>query len=267
MKKYWSIFKISFQQEFVYKINFLMWRIRNIIQIFVTFFLWSTIFSDPQRVVFGYDREKIITYVFGVMIVKAFVLSSKAADVAGDVARGDLSNYLIKPLNYFKYWFTRDISAKTLNLFFASIEFFVFYLILKPEFFFQSDPLQLLAFLASLTLGLLIYFCLVFMVSSVPFWAPELGWGSHFLVTVVIVDFLSGSLFPIDVLPLTLQKILLLTPFPYLLYVPVQVYLGKNSGGSLLVGIAISLVWLAILWNAMKFVWNKGLRVYQAFGR
>ena len=85
------------------------------IQIFVTFFLWSTIFSDPGRVVFGYDRAKIITYVFGVMMVKAFVLSSKVSDVSGDVARGDLSNYLVKPLNYFKYWFTRDISAKSLN--------------------------------------------------------------------------------------------------------------------------------------------------------
>lgn len=267
MKKYWSIFKISFQQEFVYKVNFLMWRLRNIIQIFVTFFLWSTIFSDPQRVVFGYDKGKIITYVFGVMLVKAFILSSKVADVAGDVARGDLSNYLVKPINYFKYWFTRDVSAKVINLVFATGEFLIFFLVLKPDFFFQSNPLQFLAFLASLIVGMLLYFCLIFMVSSVPFWAPELGWGSHFLVTVVIVDFLSGSLFPIDVLPMTLQKILLATPFPYLLYVPVEVYLGKITGLQLFSGLVISLVWLLILWFLMKFIWNKGLKVYQAFGR
>ena len=105
------------------------------------------------------------------------------------------------------------------------------------------------------------------MVSSIPFWAPELGWGSHFLVTVVVVDFLSGSLFPIDVLPSALQKFLLLTPFPYLLYVPVQIYLGKIFGPALFEGMIVSLAWLIILWYSLKFIWNKGLRVYQAFGR
>jgi len=116
MKKYFSVFKISFQQEFVYRLNFIMWRLRNVMQIFLVFFLWDTVFSDPKRVVFGYDREKILTYVFAILIVKAFVLSARAVDVAGDIARGDLTNYLLKPVSYFKYWFTRDISSKSLNL-------------------------------------------------------------------------------------------------------------------------------------------------------
>jgi ABC-2 type transport system permease protein len=267
MQKYWSVFKISFQQEFVYKLNFIMWRVRNVFQIFLTFFLWSTVFSDPGRELFGYDRAKILTYVFGIMIVKAFVLSSRATDVAGDIARGDLSNYLLKPVSYFKYWFTRDLSSKALNLIFATGEFTILFLLLKPAFFFQTNLIQLLSFFISVAIAVLIYFCLLFMVSTVPFWAPELGWGSHFLVTVVIIEFLSGSLFPIDVLPSYLQRIVLSTPFPYLLFFPVQVYLGKVAGAPLLTGIFVSFAWLLILWFVMKFFWNKGLKVYQAFGR
>lgn len=265
--KYLSIFKISFAQEFAYRLNFIMWRVRNVMQIFLVFFLWDTIFSDPGRVLFGYDRAKILTYVFGIMIVKSMVLSARAADVAGDIYRGDIMNHLLKPMSYFKFWFTRDISSKALNLLFAAGEFAILFIILRPPFFLQTDPLALLGFFLSIALAIFIYFNLLFMTSSIPFWAPELGWGGHFLITVIIVEFLSGALFPVDILPQMVQKILLFTPFPYLIFFPIQVYLGKISGTVLLGGLSISLFWAITLWLVMNFIWNKGLRAYQASGR
>ena len=267
MNKYLQIFKISFQQEFVYRVNFIMWRVRNVFQIFLIFFLWDAIFSDPQRVVFGYDRSKILTYVFGILVIKALVLSARAVDVAGDISRGDIMNYLLKPINYFKFWFTRDLSSKALNVIFASLEFTLLFLLIRPPLFIQTNPLILLGFLVCLAFAIFIFFTLLFITSAVPFWAPELGWGSHFLVTVIIIEFLSGSLFPIDILPLAIQKVLLLSPFPYLIFFPIQVYLGKVSGGNLIGGIAISLFWAIALWLVMNFIWKKGLKAFQAYGR
>lgn len=150
MDKYFLIFKTSFQQEFAYRVNFIMWRVRNVFQIFLVFFLWDTIFSNPDRVVFGYDRKKILTYVFGLLIVKAFVLSSKTIDVAGEISRGDLSNYLLKPINYFKYWFTRDMSSKSLNLTFAAGETLLLYLLLKPPVFLQTNAISILGFIIAI---------------------------------------------------------------------------------------------------------------------
>jgi ABC-2 type transport system permease protein len=188
-------------------------------------------------------------------------------DVASDIAQGDLSNYLLKPLSYFKYWFTRDISSKALNLIFASVEFFVLFIILKPPFFLQTNGVALLAFFITIVLAILIYFFLLFLISSVPFWAPELGWGSHFLVTVVIIESLSGSLFPINILPGLIQSIALATPFPYLIYFPVEVYLGNITGSALIGGLMVAIAWTGVLWFALNFVWQKGLKVYQAIGR
>lgn len=267
MRKYWQIFKISFEEEFAYKVNFIMWRVRNVFQIIINFFLWSTIFSNPTTIIFGYDRAKILTYIFALMIVRAIVLSARAVDVSSDVAEGNLSNYLVKPLSYFKYWFTRDIASKALNLGFAAVEFTALFLILKPTFYFQSDPYVLLAFLISIGIATLIYFCILFLVSAVPFWAPELGWSAQFLVTIVIIEFLSGSFFPIDILPAALQKVVMALPFPYMIFFPVQVYLGKITGAAQIQGFLISAVWLGVLWVSMKYVWSKGLKVYQAIGR
>lgn len=267
MKKYFQIFKISFEEEFAYRLNFILWRVRNVLQIFLTYFLWSTVYSNPTTQIFGYDRTKILTYVFGIMIVRALVLSARAMDVANDVASGDLSNYLIKPMNYFKYWFTRDIASKALNFVFACIEFTLLFLILKPPFFLQTNLTAILAFLVSIVLAIFIYFLILFLLSSIPFWIPEIGWGSHFLVTVVIVEALSGSLFPINILPQLLQSIILATPFPYLIYFPVEVYLGNITGWALAGGLIVAAAWVGVLWVVLNVVWQRGLKVYQSFGR
>lgn len=267
MKKYWQIFKISFEEEFAYRLNFILWRVRNVFQILLTYFLWSTVFSDPGRVVFGYDRSRILTYVFGIMIVRAVVLSARAMDVSFDVAQGNLSNYLLKPISYFKYWFTRDISSKAINLFFAVFEFAALFLILKPPFFLQTNLVSLAAFIFSLLIAVLLYFLLLFLVSAVPFWAPELGWGSHFLVTVVIIEALSGSLFPINILPSLLQTIIMALPFPYLIYFPIQVYLGNITGYALFGGLVLASAWAGILWLILKYVWQRGLMAYESIGR
>ncbi len=265
--KYWSVFKISFVEEFAYKLNFILWRVRNIFQILLTFFLWNTVFANPNTVLFGYDRPKILTYVFGIMIVRALVLSARAMDVAGDVARGDLSNYLLKPVSYFKYWFTRDISSKALNLIFAAAEFTILFVILRPPFYFQTNIYVLITFVLTIIIAIFIYFFLLFLVSAVPFWAPELGWGSHFLVTVVIMESLSGALFPINILSPFWQKIILSLPFPYLIYFPVQVYLGNITGMELVKGLGIAVFWVVILGFSMKQVWARGLKAYESIGR
>ena len=267
MEKYLRVFDVSLRQEFAYKVSFIMWRVRNILQILVVFFLWDTIFSFREGELFGYSRDMILTYVLGLVFIKAFVLSARAQDVAGEIARGEIINYLLKPVNYFKYWLTRDISSKVLNLFFATAEFFLLYMILRPPFYFQGDPLQLLMFLVSISLAILTYFLLLFIVNAIPFWAPELGWGGHFLFTVIMVEFLSGVLFPLDILPAAIQNILSLTPFPYMIFFPLQIYLGKITGFLAIKGIFISLLWVFVLWFIMKTVWERGLKAYQAYGR
>lgn len=267
MNKYLQVFKVSFQQEFAYRVNFIMWRVRNVLQIFLVFFLWDTVFASPGRQVFGYGREEILTYVFGLLVVRAFVLSAKANEVGGEIARGDLSNYLLKPVNYFRYWLTRDIASKALNLSFAFVETALLYLILKPPFFIQTNPSFLIGFLVSAGLALLIYFMITLLTGFVPFWTPSAAWGVTFVMNAIVVEFLSGALFPLDILPGYIQTILNYTPFPYMIFFPLQIYLGKVAGSEILRAIVVSGAWVTILWFVTNSVWRRGLKVYQAYGR
>ncbi len=267
MKKYLSIFKISFAQEFAYRANFIMWRVRNVLQILLVFFLWTTVFTDPQTELFGYNRDKILTYVFGIFILRALVLSSRAVDIAGEISRGYLTNYLLKPINYIKYWFTRDISSKALNLSFATVEIGILYFFLRPTFFIQTNPLQIFLFLVSVLFAIVMFFGLLVLVNFITFWFPEGGWASQFLIIVIFTEFMSGAVFPIDILPEAIQNVLYALPFPYLLFFPLQVYLGKLSMGMMLQGLLISGIWVVVLIFVMNQAWTKGIKRYSAVGR
>ncbi|MEK7498114.1 MAG: ABC-2 family transporter protein [Patescibacteria group bacterium] len=267
MRKYFTVFKISFQQEFAYKLNFIMWRVRNVLQIFLIFFLWDAVFSRPDAIVFGYDKAKILTYIFGVMLVRALVFSARSVDVPGEISEGNLTNYILKPMGYFKYWFVRDLSSKALNFAFSIVEFAILFFLLKPPFFWQTSLLFLILFLLSLAIANYLVFVIRFIVSFITFWIPELAWGAQFLFMMIITEFLSGSVFPLDILPIALQKVFYMTPFPYLLFFPLQVYLGKLPLNVIFEGITISIIWSLVLTVFMKIVWAKGLIEYRAEGR
>lgn len=267
MRKYLSIFKVSFQQEFAYKLNFIMWRVRNIMQILIFFFLWSAVFEGGRQEVFGYTKDKILTYAFVLILIRAIALSSRSVDIAGQISSGELSNLLLKPINYFKYWITRDLSSKLLNAIFATIEISILFVLLKPPIFIQTNVFILLLFIVSLLISMFIFFNILMLTNFVPFWAPEVAWGAQFLVVVVVVEFLSGSFFPIDVFPTVIYNALKLTPFPYLIFAPIKIYLGNFSIAQSLQSLLVGGVWCVVLWTAMNSVWKKGLKVYEAVGR
>lgn len=266
MKKYLSIFFISWANGFVYRLNFIMWRVRSVIQLLVVYFLWLAIFRQGGTI-FGYEKQMILTYVLGTALLRSFVLGSRSVDVASEIARGDLSNYLVKPINYFANWLTRDLADKTLNLIFVSFELTAIILILKPPLFFQTQPLQLILFIIASLLAMLIYFFLSFLISSVTFWYVEhSGWPVRF-VSTVIIEFLSGGLFPLDILPQVAFNLLRFLPPAYFLFYPMQIYLGRLNFQASVTSLLVMIVWLLALIKITQFIWNQGLKVYGAYGR
>ncbi len=243
-----------------------MWRVRNIIQILIFFFLWDSVFRDHHQIIFGYSKEKILTYAFLLLFVRAFVMSSRSNDAAGQIANGDLSNLLLKPLNFFKYWLTRDLASKFLNLIFSSFEIAILFFLLRPDIFIQFNLLNWLYFVLATLIAIFIFFNILMLTNFVPFWAPETAWGAQFLIIVIITEFLSGAFFPLDVFPEVVFDILKFTPFPYLIYVPIKIYLGADIS-FIIQSFAISVFWSIALWKITNLVYQKGLKVYEGVGR
>lgn len=266
LAKYITIAKISWSNSFVYRLNFIMWRVRSVLQLLTIYFLWLAIFKKGGMA-FGYDLELMGTYIFGTAILRSFVLGSRSVDVASEISRGNLSNYLVKPLNYLANWLSRDLADKALNLIFVTGELFILLYLLRPQIWLQANPFYLIAFLVASLLAMLIFFFLSFLISSVTFWYVEhSGWPLRFL-SMVIIEFFSGGLFPLDILPPLAYNVVRLLPPAYFLFYPMQIYLGRLSIQATIGALTVMVLWVVILVKITQFVWNQGLRVYGAYGR
>ena len=63
-----------------------------------------------------------------------------------------------------------------------------------------------------------------------------------------------------------MQAVAAWTPFPWTLAFPVEVLLGRRSGGELLLGYAAQLVWVVVALLVLRVLWRRATRRYSAVG-
>ena len=158
------------------------------------------------------------------------------------------------------------MASKLLNLLFAVFEVAILFFLFRPVITFPASPLAVIAFLVSAILAMILYYFLSVSARFVAFWTPENTWGLAFVI-IVIMETLGGSIFPLDVLPQPVYQLLQLTPFPYLIYLPIAIFSEKIVGLELVWILLQSSLWVIIMYLLTKFIWKKGLVVYQASGR
>ena len=110
----------------------------------------------------------------------------------------------------------------------------------------------------------LLQFFSAYTMALLAFWVLEV---STFIFILFAFEYIAGGhLFPLDILPPTIERILHYTPFPYQLFFPVSIYVGKTTGRELLEGFIIQTCWVVIAFVLARFVWARGIRKYSAVG-
>jgi viologen exporter family transport system permease protein len=96
------------------------------------------------------------------------------------------------------------------------------------------------------------------------FWVLEV---STFIFILFAFEYIaSGHLFPVDILPRYLERLLYFTPFPYQLYFPISIYMGKAAGQHLFRGLMAQLFWVGVAYGMARFMWQRGIKKYSAVG-
>ena len=83
--------------------------------------------------------------------------------------------------------------------------------------------------------------------------------------------FLSGMAFPMEVVPEGFREILLLTPFPYLVWFPASLFVGGDTPltsdpTAIARSFLIMGAWFALFYVLSRWLWRRGLRHYSAMG-
>jgi ABC-2 type transport system permease protein len=260
-RKYLRVISASWAEYTAYRLNFVMWRMRMVMQILVVYFLWWALFSE-QPVLFGYTQARMLSYVLLSSIFRSIVLGTRTMEIGEVIHRGDLSYFLMRPMNFFRYYMARDVADKGLNAMFAVGEVSLLVMILRPPVFLQTDGGVLAMSAIALFLAVILYFYFSVLLGFLGFWIPDF-WGPRF-ISFVLIEFFAGGLFPLDILPESLYRVSLSLPFAYILYFPLKVYLGTLTPAQMLSGFVIGSVWTVLIAAAVGVLWRMGLRTYTA---
>jgi ABC-2 type transport system permease protein len=108
-------------------------------------------------------------------------------------------------------------------------------------------------------------------IGMIGFWFLEVT--SLLFVYMLLNYFLSGQMFPIELLDgvklagnISVGDLVRILPLQYLAYFPTAVFLGKVAGAELAGGLAIELAWVIFFIFASRWMFNRGVRRYSAFG-
>ncbi|HUI46415.1 MAG TPA: ABC-2 family transporter protein [Nitrospirota bacterium] len=263
MRKYWVIFKISWQKELEYRFNFFLGRLRNIIVMLLLYYVWYTVTKKSGKFA-GYSQIELITYVFGINILRAIIFGAQSKQVASDINDGSFSAYLIMPINHFTRTFSAEFAQRSLSLVTALAEVILFSSFLKVNLIFQRDAAILALFSLSIALASVLYFLFSYAMSLLAFWSRE-AMGPRFLFDWFL-EFASGAYFPIDILSPALASIFGILPFASIMYLPMQIYLGRTGVRGAWQGIALQSVWIVVFFPMVLWVWRRGLNKYTGEG-
>jgi ABC-2 type transport system permease protein len=78
--------------------------------------------------------------------------------------------------------------------------------------------------------------------------------------------FLSGHMFPLNMLPEPWHTLVGWLPLQYLAYFPSAVFLGKVRGSQLAWGLSLQAMWILFFFATSRYLFQRGLRRYSAFG-
>ncbi len=225
------------------------------------YFLWTSVSNINS---FGYTDDKLISYIFLINFLYAIILSTRTEEIPQMIIYGELMNIITKPISFFKLIITKEITDKIVNIFFSIIEIFLLIIVFKPDFYLNSNPINILIMFLFIILATILSFFIFLNLAFIAFWSTE-TWAPRFIF-YIIVSILSGSIFPLDVLPKQIYDLLLLTPFPYLVYFPAKLFL-TNIDLSIIKNSLILLFWIIITMSIAIKMWKIGIKSYSFYGR
>ena len=265
LTKYFKLFDISLQNTVVYRWNFILRTLFDVIPLVGTVYLWRALFQSRGQPIAGYDFSAMVFYFLLTLLASNLITPADDEwQIAADIREGQLNALLIKPVNYLAYRTSLFLGNRTIH----STTILPLVLIVFACFHqYVHLPREGMTWVwTALTLGLaaLLQFLLAYAVAMLAFWFLEIS-----TVVFIILSFeyfLSGHLFPLDIAPGWFRVISEWMPFTYELFFPVSVFLEKTQGAALWKGMAIQTGWVVVMWALGRLMWSRGLRRYGAFG-
>jgi len=271
-KTRWMILRIALSERLAYRGDFVLGTLMRFLPIITQIFLWWAIFQsinpeDPNAGrLSGYSFQDMVAYYLLTMVGRAFSsMPGLSSSIAVKIRDGEIKKFLVQPVDLITFLFWSRVAHKIAYYTISTLPFALVFFLCRSYFTAGwPDPWTTAAFIASLFLSFTLGFYLEACIGLVGFWMLEVS--SLLFVYMLFQFFLSGHMFPLDILPEPFLSIVSFLPIKYLAYFPAAVFLGKVQGAQLAFDMGMLLAWTIFFFVMSQVIYRRGLKHYSGYG-
>lgn len=259
--KYFRTFLFALQTEMQYRANLVMWFVVGAIGPLSMVIVWFAILGDRSDIG-GYTKGDFVIYYLLITFGWYIVGGEFSRQIGREIRNGGINKTLLKPYSVVLGEAATEQAWKLTSFLVSAPVLLIVMYLMRDYIVFRMIPSQAGWIVLTLFLGAIIFALIQATIGILAFWVTEI-WPFAEMFDVVLHLF-GGTLAPIALLPLVVQKVTVFLPFRYIFYEPINMILGNQPD-------PFSVVWkqglcIVVLYVIYKLTWRAGIRRYEGIG-
>lgn len=254
LSKYLALGKITFKERFSFFWDKLFYSLIIAIILFVFLNIWKAAYAGKATIE-GFSIAQMIWYLAVAETIMFATGTTRIEEIGEEIRSGSLSNTLLKPWSFIgKELSVLSAGAAYTFLTTGIIGAVMAYLLVGPiEFSIYSIPFLFLIFI----LAILLNFLIVLIFGVIGLWMEDSA--SIFWMYQKALFIVGGMLLPLDFYPDWLQKLSLMLPVSYVIYLPAKLSVHFDIS-KFATTIALQAFWIILVFIILWALFSKGVR-------
>ena len=257
MRNILKLTAMSLQSQMYYRTSFFLNLLSPMVLLAGQYLLWHALYQQqPDHIISGMDAAQMYSYLLIAFTLNHIMGWSSENALSKEIKNGTVVKRCIRPVSFL----SQSVAEMTgtllpqlaLNLIIASAGFLLF-----GRFLLVPSLQNIVLFLPCMAGALLLRILLIELCSLLCFYTTGylgISWTRN-----AIFEFFSGALIPIVMFPGWLKSMAYMTPFPYMIQIPISILLGQELNVPLFQVYAVQFFWIGIF-LALHGLFYKNIR-------
>lgn len=250
LSKYWELYKIGVKKASAYRLMAAASFTSTLLYIILLLAVWTAI-SKSAQLTGGLTR--VVSYIILGQVINSSTGVGTEEWFGGKIRSGTITNELKRPVSLISQAYLHEAGWKSFDTLLKSIPLIVIGVALTslelPSLY------NLLGFIAAVVLSFNLAVSVALSTSMLVFWTKTDS-GIRFTRSMII-NFLSGVVFPLYLLPEGLKTIFYLFPFHLMVDGPINVFLMQRTGEAVIGLLFQQIIWIFIFFVVANLLWLK----------
>lgn len=224
MRKYLEVASLEWRNGLAYRGDTWLTALFLVFRILLAYLLWKAVFGG-QSTFGGMTLAEMVTYYLLATAIAPLTKSDGLLqDFSNEIRNGQYAKYIVRPISPLAYFISASF-ARSLLPAVSSITVLVSAMLLFSKYFVALNTYNIKWAIIIVILAMLLNTLIGYVVSAMAFKFIDVG-GFH-IIKNIVKEFLSGSLIPLNLV--FGNRISAWSPFSYIVYYPVMLFMGKSD--------------------------------------